>query len=325
MEFLFYAYPDIHPETMEGVKWKDYKCSISIEGSMYSSRGNPVGFSYEMLNALADAASCNVDVLEPVASPACIDSLVDGSRDIVVMYEKDAEEVDSHKNMIFRSIPLKNDIVFVVSADNAKLINAINLWLNTYVHGRQYKLATNRYFRNYKIDMITNASGTVSSISPYDDIIRKYCKFVGLDWKLMTALIYQESRFYTGAQLGNTKGLVQMKESTARKYGVEDLYDPELSIKAGTLHLKYLFDMYINEPGVDTLNAMKFALASYNAGEYRIQECIAHAAEEGVDFTVWDSVATTFGTMPNFKGTQTIKYVDNVMAIWEQYKNVEVK
>ena len=62
---------------------------------------------------------------------------------------------------------------------------------------------------------------------------------------------------------------MQIKESVAKSYGVENIYNPQENIKAGTLHLKRLQNMY-KKMGADSLNAILLTIAAYNCGEGRI-------------------------------------------------------
>lgn len=81
-----------------------------------------------------------------------------------------------------------------------------------------------------------------------------------LESKLVRAVIEVESGFnpravsHRGAQ-----GLMQLMPSTARRLGVEDPFDPEQNVKAGTRELRRLLDRYAGD--------LVLALAAYNAGQ----------------------------------------------------------
>ena len=130
-------------------------------------------------------------------------------------------------------------------------------------------------------------------------------------------------------------GLMQVKPSTAAVYGVYDLFDPEENVKAGTMFLRQIQKRY-TAMGLDSVNVVKFTLAAYNAGESRIGDCINFTLDQGLDFTDWETVAATIPMMAEpeyyedaeylrhgkFHGSETIRYVRDVLSIYEEYLSV---
>ena len=118
----------------------------------------------------------------------------------------------------------------------------------------------------------------------YDDLLKQYSKELGWDWRMLAAVVYQESKFsINSTSHRGATGLMQVMPSTAEYYGIDDLLDPEKNLKAGTRHLKRLQKMF-EKSGMDQTEQIKFTLAAYNAGEGRIADCRrfaeAKAAEE---------------------------------------------
>ncbi|MBR5735316.1 MAG: transglycosylase SLT domain-containing protein [Bacteroidales bacterium] len=296
------------------------RCCIAIRSSIASLSSRDVGFSYELLNYFADDTGKDISFAR-YADKSVWDSLSRGDIDLIVFdYDDDSVSVRQYEDRVLLTVPLRGNICAAVGLDDAPLLNSFNFWLNSFKDSRTYSRMTNRFFRSYQIE---NIAGTGSrSLSPYDDIIKKYSSFSGLDWILVSALAYQESRYYMGTQSGSAHGLMQIKPTTAAHYGVDDVYDPELNIKAGTLHLQYLMRMY-REEGMDSLNVIKFALAAYNAGEGRIEQCREHAAEAGYNPNDWDQVALSLSSHQTFVGGQTISYVDEILYRYRQYSELQ--
>ena len=102
-------------------------------------------------------------------------------------------------------------------------------------------------------------------ISPWDPepgvraLIGEIAGTQGLDVKLVGALVEVESKFdpYAVSRRG-AMGLMQLMPATARRYGVENVFDPRQNLEGGMRYLKYLLARYDNIP---------LALAAYNAGE----------------------------------------------------------
>ncbi len=170
-------------------------------------------------------------------------------------------------------------------------------------------------------------------ISPYDSIIKVYADSVGLDWRLVSAVVYHESGYDPEVvSRRGAAGLMQMMPETARWLGVEDVSDPIEGVRAGT---KYLGSLHrgMRRHVEDPSERIKFTLAAYNAGIGRVYDCINYARLRGVDSLSWDAVVDLIPEMNSdeileidtvkfgkFKGTETIAYVQNVLDKYEQYK-----
>jgi membrane-bound lytic murein transglycosylase F len=160
-----------------------------------------------------------------------------------------------------------------------------------------------------------------------------YADSAGLDWRLVAAVIYHESKFDNDVTSHRgAAGLMQMMPATAEWLGAGDITDPVEGVRVGTLYLKQLHRAY-NRHTDDPAERTKFALAAYNAGIGRIRDCINYARYKGVDSSSWDNIAGLIPEMNSdeildldtikfgkFKGVETIAYVENVLDKYEQYK-----
>jgi len=316
---LFQTCSEQHNEEGEGGMDGGLRCCIAISSSISSMSSRDVGFSYELLNYYANDTGRDISFTQ-YTDKSVWDKLARGELDMLVFdFDDDSTSVAKFEEQLVLTKPLRGDIYVVVDKENTALLNSFNFWLNSFKESRTYVLMTNRFFRSYNIESIASTSSR--SLSPYEDIIKRYSSFAGLDWVLVSSLAYQESHYRMGSKLGSAQGLMQIKPTTAARYGVEDVYDPELNVKAGTLHLQYLMRLYRDE-GLDSLNVIKFALASYNAGEGRIEECRNHAAQAGYNRNDWDQVALSLSSHPTFVGTSTINYVDAILERCAQYKEL---
>lgn len=96
--------------------------------------------------------------------------------------------------------------------------------------------------------------------SQFDPIIDRYADAYGVDPVLVRAVIQVESNF-NPATVSNkgARGLMQLMPTTARRFRVSKIHDPEQNIHGGVAYLAYLHTLY---PG-----DLRLVLASYNAGE----------------------------------------------------------
>jgi Transglycosylase SLT domain len=98
---------------------------------------------------------------------------------------------------------------------------------------------------------------------PYGEIIFREARRNDLPPELVAAMVHTESDFRrTLVSQKSAKGLMQIVPDTARILGIDDPFDPEQNIAAGTKYFRYLLDRFENE---------SMALAAYNAGEGNVE------------------------------------------------------
>ncbi len=132
-------------------------------------------------------------------------------------------------------------------------------------------------------------------INSYDLIINEAAKKNNIDPSLIKAVIAQESSGRENAvSSSGAKGLMQLKDITAREVGVNDVFNPAENIHGGTEYLKKMLD---NNNGDVTL-----ALASYNAGPGNVRR---------------------FGGIPPFKETRD--YIGKVLGFYEMFKQEDTR
>lgn len=295
------------------------RCAIGLNHAIFSTQARNVGFHYELLNTFGKDNGNRVSILQPIDEPRCWDMLINDSIQVLVMNDTDTIPPEYASKIVY-SVPIKGNDVWVVSVGNERLLNSINFWFAELQGENMLEKLSHSYFRSYKLDWLINHAGQISSLSPYDDIIKKYSRQIGLDWRLLSAVVYQESQYRIGASSPKSaKGLMQIKESTAARYGISDIYDPDMNIKAGTRHLDYLLKKY-RDQGLDSANVIKFALVAYNIGEGALEKKRHTADSLGFNPNDWDRVAESF----HVAGTNmhTADYINSVMQIYDVYKNI---
>ena len=154
-------------------------------------------------------------------------------------------------------------------------------------------------------------------LSKYDFLIQKYASQMGMDWRLLAAIIYHESKFNEQATSPvGAKGLMQVMDIAAVHYGMPDadLYDPETNIRLGTLVLDDLFRQF-REEGVDPADVVRFAIASYNVGGGALERRRAEADSLGLNRNEWASVAVIFDREDH----STPAYIDAVESTYARY------
>ena len=91
-------------------------------------------------------------------------------------------------------------------------------------------------------------------------LIQRISTEKGVDVDLVEAIIQVESNFDPRAvSVKNCKGLMQLHPDTARRFGVQDVLDPEENIRGGVTYLRWLLDHFDQD--------LTYTVAAYNAGE----------------------------------------------------------
>lgn len=303
--------------------------SINVHSGMYTSKGFLTGFQYTMLTAFADSLGMDMGFSGMYGHRDCWEMLSDHTVDVVAVNAGDTVPA-MYAGKFVSSMPF-GDYAWVMRKDDGQLLDEVNQWLGFMMKTRDYADMQSRFFRKYSL----NPSGTmVDRISPYDHIIKEQSRLLGWDWRLLAAVIFKESRFSMGAySKRGAVGLMQVKHSTAEAYGITDLFNPEENVKAGVRHLKSIQNRY-GKTGMDSANLVKFTLAAYNAGESRMEDCMNFAKAQGRDSLDWNSVAELIPLMSmpeyyedadylrhgKFNGTETIRYVNDVLSKYEEYQ-----
>jgi len=99
--------------------------------------------------------------------------------------------------------------------------------------------------------------GTVQKIiTSFDDIYKKYADYFGIDWRLVKAVVLQESHENSEAvgDNGRAIGLMQLWNYHWGDHTRDEMFDPDINIEAGTKFLSYLVKKYGVDVGVQMFN-----------------------------------------------------------------------
>jgi membrane-bound lytic murein transglycosylase F len=190
-----------------------------------------------------------------------------------------------------------------------------------------------------KVDVRTEAI-----IRRFGPAIKMYSARYGFDWRLILAVMKQESRFAHHAESRRgASGLMQImpgtEEEVARKLAVVDLSHPENNIRGGIFYLRKLYDLF---DGGDEADRIKLTLAAYNAGPSRIfdaQDLAVYLQEQPLSWQpikdalpllskryytlhrdVWEGGKPLAGWFGGAK--ETTHYVDAVIAYYDEYREI---
>jgi soluble lytic murein transglycosylase-like protein len=181
-----------------------------------------------------------------------------------------------------------------------------------------------------------------ATIQKYGSTIKRYAETYGLDWRLILAVMRQESQFLPDARsVKGATGFMQIMpltgEEVSRSLSIEDLDTPRDNIRGGIYYLRKLYDLFA---GADEADRIKLALAAYNAGISRVYDAQELAAYLHDNPARWESIkdalpflSKRFSTLHQSvwqqdkpksgwfgSSRQTVAYVENIMEYYDYYR-----
>lgn len=179
---------------------------------------------------------------------------------------------------------------------------------------------------------INNAKGT--RISDYDQMMMNAANKHGIDWRLLSAIGYCESRFK--ADIYSKKGaigLMQVMPATAKIFGFTEMeaLDPEINIEIATKMIRRL-EKAMKISHLPDKDRLPLILASYNGGIGHVTDARRLAKKYGADPNKWDDVSRFLKLKADqkyasddvvkcgrFRSGQTISFVDQVLSNYSNY------
>ena len=168
------------------------------------------------------------------------------------------------------------------------------------------------------------------SISPFDQLIVYHAKAEGFDWRLIAALIFEESRFDPNSRSDKgAVGLMQVRPIAAEAVGAGEFKAPYENVQTGVKYLRQLDDMFADAKGRERLGIV---LAAYNIGPGHVRDAQALARRFGYDPNRWEDgldimlplleQPSIYKLLPNgfAKGHDTVAYVQRILDRYQEYR-----
>ncbi len=130
-----------------------------------------------------------------------------------------------------------------------------------------------------------------ADIQRYSSIVDSAARAYGVEKALVHAVISAESGYNQNAlSRAGAMGLMQLMPDTARRYGVQNIMDPQENIHGGVRYLRDLLAMFQGN--------LELAIAAYNAGE--------------------NAVIRNGRKIPPY--TETVAYVPKVLGFYKKFQ-----
>ncbi len=298
-------------------------------------RGSDAWRELERLQSDNDVALEREAVPEDVATETMIRRVAAGEYDLTLVDDHIAKNAAIWNRRIRAGLEIGEPEAdrWAFRAGNDQLQAAADRFLEDAYRGEFYNVLYAKYFedqdriRRYQSQRVS--LGSAQQLTPYDDLIQRYAQRHGFDWRLIAALIFQESGFNPdSASWVGAKGLMQVMPRTAEQVGVTgDLTDPETSVKAGTRYLAWLRERF--DADLRVRDRMWLTLAAFNAGIGHVRDARRLADDLGLDPDQWfDNVERAMLKLSERRHFRNARFgyvrgeepVDYVRAIRERYE-----
>jgi len=143
-----------------------------------------------------------------------------------------------------------------------------------------------------RVDAVNFVAGVRERLPRYRPWFEEAAVETGIDWRLLAAIGWQESRWDESARSPTgVRGLMMLTAETAQRVGVRDRNDPRDSILGGARYLRLIrktIPARIEEPDRTWL-----ALAAYNVGYGHLEDARILAQRRGQSPDAWADVQQT--------------------------------
>jgi len=222
---------------------------------------------------------------------------------------------------------------WAVKKGETALQEKINEFFNKIKEDGTFAKIYEKYYANVEIfdyvDLKKYHRRLKTRLPKYEEIIKKASKIYGFDWRLITAMVYQESHFNPRARsFTGVRGMMQLTLETAKEIGIKNRLDPEQSIKGGVKYFKELYERY---DGVKDPDRVLITLASYNVGHGHILDAQKIAKERNLNPNNWSSLEEILPLLryPKYyrktkngyaRGTEAVRYVNRILTYYDILK-----
>jgi membrane-bound lytic murein transglycosylase MltF len=215
------------------------------------------------------------------------------------------------------------EVAWAIRKNSPKLKSELNAFFATHLAGSSFGATiSRRYFTDKRVVKNALADNEAKKFVAVMDIFRRYGAQYNLDYLMIAAQGYQESRLEQSQRgASGTVGLMQIKPSTAagKPIGITGVAsDPDRNVHAGCAYLRYLADTYLSDPEIDPVNRTLMSFAAYNAGPRNLAKFRAFARREGLDPNVWFNNVELAAA--KIVGQQTVQYVDHIYMYYIAYQ-----
>jgi membrane-bound lytic murein transglycosylase MltF len=293
-------------------KISSYAASVEALNARFKSEGKAPVVLKEAPDTLEDD-----DILEMVNAGLVPMTIVDDY--LAEFWQKVFTNIKPQKNVALRT---NANLAVAIRKNSPQLLQAVNNFVKVYGPGSVFgKNMDRRYLQSTRYASNATNKAERQRFQTIVDMFRKYSQQYDMDFLLMAAQGFQESRLDQNArsQVGAI-GVMQIMPATGAELGVGDIMQQENNIHGGVKYMRQIIDQEYKNAGMDPLNQALMAFAAYNCGFGRMRQLRKLTKERGLDPNKW------FGNVEQITsekiGRETVTYVANIYKYYIAYKLV---
>lgn len=191
------------------------------------------------------------------------------------------------------------------------LVRAADLFLHDYQQSGELQSLKDTFFDHgseltatFVEDFMTEVASTLPK---YQKLFKLVAEEYGIDWSLVAAIAYQESRWNPAAvSPTGARGMMMLTTAAAGEVGVSNRHDTIESLRGGTeyfLRLRSLLPTEVREPDRTWL-----ALSAYNGGLAHVEDARRLTERRGEDPNRWPSVKRNLLLLQEREFYRTVKH-----------------
>jgi membrane-bound lytic murein transglycosylase F len=219
-------------------------------------------------------------------------------------------------------------LAWAVDARDASLLKRVTaFYASLKAEGRLSQILDTYYAGTERFDYIQSRvfiDDISSRLPQYRHWFREAADEIGVDWRLLAAIGYQESHWNPSATSPTgVRGLMMLTEDTARTLDVVDRLDPRASIFGGAqyfIRVRNQIPKRILEP-----DRTWFALAAYNVGIGHLEDARILTQMHGKNADAWTDVRDHLPLLTQSKwytrvkrgyarGWEPVRFVENIRS-----------
>jgi membrane-bound lytic murein transglycosylase MltF len=214
------------------------------------------------------------------------------------------------------------DLAWAVRKGSPKLLSVLNTFAAAHPEGGAFRnVLFQKYLKSTQILRASTAPAELTNFEALQEVFKRYGQTYDLDYLLMMAQGYQESRLDQSVRSPvGAIGVMQVMPATGKDLQVGDIHQIDANVHAGVKYIRFTMDQFFANQPMTLIDKTLFAFAAYNCGPARLRQLRAEAARQKLDPNVWFNNVERVASARI--GRETVEYVSNIYKYYIGYQLV---